>query len=127
VVLGSAVYLGHWLEEAHDLVLRCGIDLWDRPVWLFSSGLGVDPLAPPTELVDVADVEALSRARGHVVFPGRPPREGRTLPERALVSLVRAPEGDVRDAEAAAAWGAGIGRELAGLPAGDPDPLAPAL
>src|SRR4051794_17861015 len=36
VVLASGVYFGHWLEEARDLVLRCAIGLWDRPVWLFS-------------------------------------------------------------------------------------------
>ena len=25
VVLGSAVYFGHWLEEARDLLLRCAV------------------------------------------------------------------------------------------------------
>lgn len=38
VMIGSAVYTGHWLDPAKDLVSRCREALADRPVRLFSSG-----------------------------------------------------------------------------------------
>ena len=38
VVLGSAVYAGHWLKPARALADRCAPALRARPVWLFSSG-----------------------------------------------------------------------------------------
>src|SRR5215468_8443352 len=37
VVLGSAVYVGHWERSAMDLVARCRDEFADRPFWLFSS------------------------------------------------------------------------------------------
>ena len=40
VIIGSAVYLAHWLAPAIDLVNRCLDQLSSRPVWLFSSGGG---------------------------------------------------------------------------------------
>ena len=43
VVLGSAVYAGHWRKPARELVNRCGTALAERPVWLFSSGPVGDP------------------------------------------------------------------------------------
>ena len=46
VVLGSAVYAGHWLKAARELVARCGNDLAARPLWLFSSGPLGDPPKP---------------------------------------------------------------------------------
>jgi hypothetical protein len=46
VVLGSAVYAGHWLKPARELVERHAGDLADRPVWLFSSGPVGDPPKP---------------------------------------------------------------------------------
>ena len=56
VVLGSAVYAGHWLKPARELVARCGDALADRPVWLFSSGPVGDPPKPAEDPVDVAEV-----------------------------------------------------------------------
>jgi menaquinone-dependent protoporphyrinogen oxidase len=46
VVLGSAVYAGHWLKPARQLVDRCGSALTARPVWLFSSGPSVTRPSP---------------------------------------------------------------------------------
>ena len=43
IVLGSAVYTGHWLEPAKELVRRSGDGFAGRPVWLFSSGPVGDP------------------------------------------------------------------------------------
>jgi hypothetical protein len=46
VVLGSAVYAGHWLKPARALADRCAAALRARPVWLFSSGPVGDPAKP---------------------------------------------------------------------------------
>ena len=46
VVVGSAVYAGHWLKPARELVDRLDSELAKRPVWLFSSGPVGDPPSP---------------------------------------------------------------------------------
>src|SRR5574338_1050632 len=38
VILGSAVYSGHWLKGARKLAGRLETELRGKPVWLFSSG-----------------------------------------------------------------------------------------
>jgi acetate kinase len=121
VVVGSAVYFGHWLPEARDLVLRHAIDLWERPVWAFSSGpLGV-PARPPEAFLDVGEMLTQTRCREHRVFAGRLDRSLLDRGERAVVTALRAADGDFRDLRAATGWGAGIGAalaapSLAGLP-----------
>ena len=50
VIIGSAVYAGHWLRPAVDVVARHRDELVGRPVFLFSSG----PLGEPLRLVDTA-------------------------------------------------------------------------
>lgn len=37
-VIGSAVYMAHWLKEATEFVTRNRAVLASHPVWLFSSG-----------------------------------------------------------------------------------------
>jgi menaquinone-dependent protoporphyrinogen oxidase len=54
----------------------------------------------------------LTRCQEHRVFPGRLDRSLLRLPERAVVTALRAPEGDFRDLAAATAWGAAIGASL---------------
>ncbi|WP_198597772.1 flavodoxin domain-containing protein [Blastococcus atacamensis] len=113
VVVGSAVYFGHWLEQAQSFVLRCAIDLWNRPVWAFSSGpLGIPP-RPPEELLAIEEMLVHTRCREHRVFPGRLDRSLLGLRERAMVTALRAPEGDFRDLAVVGEWGAGIAGELA--------------
>jgi acetate kinase len=112
VVLGSAVYFGHWLEEAHDLLLRCAVTLWERPVWLFSSGPVGVPGRPPDALLDVDEELRLARAREHRIFPGRLERDRLDLAERAMVAALRAPEGDFRTWADATEWGESIGKAL---------------
>ena len=45
VILGSALYMGHWDSDAVDYLKRQGPDLTDRPTWLFQSG----PSGPAAE------------------------------------------------------------------------------
>jgi len=112
VVLGSAVYAGHWLKAARELVARCGNGLAARPVWLFSSGPIGDPPKPEEDPVDVAKVLATTRAREHRLFAGKLVRKQLAFPERAIVSALRVPEGDFRDWPAITGWAAGIATAL---------------
>ena len=114
VVLGSAVYAGHWLKPARELVARCGDALAARPVWLFSSGPIGEPPYPPDEPYDTATLTGLLAPRGHRVFPGRLEPSRLSAPERAVVTAMRAPVGDFRDWPAVEAWAAGIAGAVSG-------------
>src|SRR5687767_5059535 len=63
VVLGSAVYAGHWMKTAVELVDRLGQNLAGRPVWLFSSGPVGEPPKPEEDPVDVAELMESTSAR----------------------------------------------------------------
>ena len=112
VVLGSAVYAGHWLMPARELVARFGSALAARPVWLFSSGPIGDPPKPEEDPVDVAEVLAATGAREHRLFAGKLVRKQLAFPERAIVAALRVPEGDFRDWPAVTGWAAGIATAL---------------
>jgi menaquinone-dependent protoporphyrinogen oxidase len=117
VVVGSAVYAGHWLKPARELVERLGNELAGRPVWLFSSGPVGDPPKPEEDPVDVADLLAATGAREHRIFAGKLVRKQLSFPERAIVSALRVPEGDFRDWTEIRQWAAGIADAMgAGFP-----------
>lgn len=115
-VLGSAVYAGHWLGAARDLVERTADELVALPVWLFSSGPLGDPLEPAEHAVDVEHVLRQSAARGHRLFAGRLQRDALGFAERAVVRAMHVPTGDYRDWEQISAWADGIAAAL--TPAG---------
>jgi menaquinone-dependent protoporphyrinogen oxidase len=108
VVLGSAVYAGHWLKPARELVDRSRDALAARPVWLFSSGPIGDPPKPEEDPVDVAEVMQATRAREHRVFTGKLVRKQLSFPDRAIASALRVPEGDFRNWEEVKTWAAEI-------------------
>src|SRR4029077_7703160 len=70
VVLGSAVYAGHWMQRAKELVGRFRTTLSERPLWLFSSGPIGDPPKPQEDPIDVSDIAEVTHARDHHVFAG---------------------------------------------------------
>lgn len=114
VVLGSAVYAGHWLDPARDWAAAHAAALRQRPVWLFSSGPIGDPPFPPDEPYDADPLARLTGARGHVVLPGRLDKALLRFGERAMVTAMRAPTGDFRDWVAVGAYADRIAAELAG-------------
>jgi menaquinone-dependent protoporphyrinogen oxidase len=114
VVLGSAVYVGHWLEPAKDLVERLGPELASRPVWLFSSGPIGDPPKPEEDPVDLAELLAATGARGHRLIPGLVDKSRLGLGEKVILAAVRAPEGDYRPWDEIRAWAGEIAAALTG-------------
>lgn len=112
VVLGSAVYAGHWLEPARHVAQSQAIPLATRPVWLFSSGPVGDPPKPDEDPVDVAALVEATGAREHRVFAGRIDKHRLGFAEKAVVLALRAPEGDFRDWAAVEAWAAEIADTL---------------
>ncbi len=117
IVLGSAVYAGHWLKEARLLADRLAADAARPQVWLFSSGPIGDPPKPDEDPVDVSLIFEAVAARDHKVFAGRLEKARLGFGEKAIMVALRAPEGDFRDWEAISGWADEIADALAGTPA----------
>ncbi|MBC6445828.1 flavodoxin domain-containing protein [Actinokineospora xionganensis] len=107
VILGSAVYTGHWLAEAVRFVRANAPILFTRAVWLFSSG-PVGKLRPFLEPIEAAEMAGISAAREHRVFDGCLDRSQLRWYGRALATATHAPEGDFRDWQAIRGWARGI-------------------
>ena len=113
VLVGGAVYSGHWYRQARRFVKRRASTLRTRPVWLFSSG-PLDGSAaeaiPPVSQVQ----ELLERigARGHVTLGGRLPADAKGFPASAMA---KTHAGDWRDPERLRGWAAEVAMELMSL------------
>jgi menaquinone-dependent protoporphyrinogen oxidase len=108
VVLGSSVYLGHWMDAAVNFVERFSTEIKAVPVWIFSSGpIGHEP-TPEDEPADVAELVAATGARDHRVFAGQVDRAKLGLGEKVILTAVRSPDGDFRPWDEIRAWAAEI-------------------
>ena len=110
VVIGGALYTGHWHRQARRFVRRHTDALRQRPVWLFSSG----PLngSAVEEIPPVPQVEELARrigARGHATFGGRLPADAKGFPASAMA---KTHAGDWRDPDHIRGWAADVAMEL---------------
>lgn len=112
ILLGSAIYYGHWLLPAQVFTEDLGLRIDSRPVWLFSSGPVGDPARPDPGTVDVEDQVNLTGAREHRVFAGRLDRELLHRGERAVATALRSPEGDFRDWPEIRGWGREVAATL---------------
>ena len=117
-VIGSAVYVGRWIEPARELVERHKVALARIPVWLFSSGPVGDPPRPYEDPGDALALAAQVGARGHRSFSGLVDKRRLGIAERAMVAAVRVSEGDYRSWEDIEAWA----REIAAALAAEPGP-----
>jgi menaquinone-dependent protoporphyrinogen oxidase len=116
-VIGSAVYTGHWLDDAIDLCKRLGPELGGRPAWLFSSG----PVGPAdsnlvkkmwTDPVDLEQVREATGAVEHRMFAGRLERAGLSGAQRAALFFFKRLDGDYRDWDEVAAYSEEIAAAL---------------
>lgn len=104
VVLGSAVYAGHWVKGAKDLAHRLAASSPAMDIWLFSSGPIGEPPKPEEDPVDVAEIIEATSARDHRVFSGKIDKSKLNFGEKAILIAVRAAEGDYRDWAAIDTW-----------------------
>ncbi|WP_405521737.1 flavodoxin domain-containing protein [Streptomyces canus] len=114
VVVGGALYAGHWHKDARRFLRRHRRALAGRPLWLFSSG----PLDASATERDIPPVPALRRAmtrlsaRGHITFGGCL-EEG--AKGRIAGMIVRNGKGgDFRDVTEIEHWAAQVAQELSG-------------
>ena len=129
-MVGSAVYMFHWIKEAKQFVLKNRLILERRPVWLFSSGpVGLQKTnSKGQDLTDVTtsgprEIEELSEAakpRDHRVFFGALNGDklggamGLTYRFMRRSKAVREsmPDGDYRDWKDIESWANGIADAL---------------
>lgn len=116
-VIGSAVYSGHWLAPAKDLVDRFGGVLGRRPVWLFSSG----PVGKPggrlarsmaRDPIELPAVRSVTHAREHRIFAGDLDPKSLTGPQRVGLAVFPSLKGDFRDWGAVRQWSDAIAADL---------------
>lgn len=117
VIVGSAIYTGHWLSEGVSFLSRYKDHLKRKPLWLFACGpLGngaevtpKDSTAVPDDMRELVD---LINPRDIALFSGKLDPSQLGFVERAMSTLVGAPRGDFRDWEAIHAWARNIGESL---------------
>jgi len=114
VVLGSAVYAGHWVASAKELADRIAALSTHPETWIFSSGPVGDPPKPEENAVDVEPILEATTAREHRVFSGKIDKAKLSFGEKAILVAVRAPEGDFRDWNEIESWANEIADQLVG-------------
>ena len=126
VVIGSAVYFGHWMKPAKEFVRRHRDALSQRPVWLFSSGpLGTETndgqgrdLRAVCEPQEIPEFRLSIQPREHRVFFGALEPSKMSFAYRLLLKLpankndALFPVGDFRDWKHVDAWTENIFKAL---------------
>jgi menaquinone-dependent protoporphyrinogen oxidase len=121
-VIGSAVYMFHWMKGAKQFLSKNSVLLSSRPVWLFSSGpVGTQSKdAKGRDLLEVSgpkeldDLKALVSPREHRVFFGLTGTTGffYRLARRSQAAREAMPEGDFRDWKGIETWASDIAQVL---------------
>ena len=114
VIVGSAVYGGHWLPPSITFARTNMTTLMRRAVWLFSVGPvgGRSVRSTPVESKEVEELERMLHPREHRTFAGSLDRNA--IDDVAFGRVERfvakhfVPEGDYRDWEAIDHWADGI-------------------
>lgn len=117
VVLGSAVYVGNWLNEAADFLAKFKQGLALRPVWFFSAG-PTGKGDPVEQMNGWRFPEALKpmvegiHPRDIAFFHGTLDIEKLRFAEKLIVRALKAPAGDFRDWEIINAWADDIAQAI---------------
>jgi len=119
LVVGSAVYMMHWLKEAAEFVRRNRAVLANRPVWLFSSGpLGSSASVndPKLEPKEIAEFREVINPRDHRIFFGALDHSKLGFKHRMVAKMPAAqailPEGDFRNWKDIEVWAISITQAL---------------
>jgi len=111
-ILGSAVYMTKWTQEAVDFTRRFHEPLKARPVWAFSVGLSGLPKGKVSDPMRIGPVLLAIDPEDHVTFPGRFDPSKLSLRERSIARLGGASEGDYRDWDQVRQWADAIATSL---------------
>jgi len=117
VIMGSAIYLGEWIETSTEFLKTYQHDLKEKAVWLFISGPTGDgdpynllqgPLVPESvrELVDAIEPVEIKLFKGKIDLRRLPPAH------RKIVKASNVPRGDYRDWDAIQTWAELLARTL---------------
>jgi menaquinone-dependent protoporphyrinogen oxidase len=125
-IIGSAIYMFHWMKPAKNFVQRNSKSLANRPVWLFSSGpLGNKPqndqgrdLCEILEPKEIAVFKGTVNPREHRVFFGAMDGSKLGFWHRLIYKLpanrdgALFPNGDFRNWDEIDAWASSIAGTL---------------
>lgn len=112
-IVGSALYMGGWLDQAVDFVDEYQDALRRKPTWLFSSGpLGAARPEIPVSPDAIDRLMASSGAKHHRLFGGRLDVDRLSRTERFITKWVGATSGDYREWDEIKAWTGAIADEL---------------
>lgn len=114
-VIGSAIYMTHWTDEAVEFTWRFHDELLAKPVWAFSVGLSGLPKGKVSDPYRVGPVLLTIDPEDHVTFLGRLDPSGLSLRERTIARMGGASEGDFRDMDAVRDWASAIATTLTSL------------
>ncbi|MGI9595605.1 MAG: flavodoxin domain-containing protein [Acidimicrobiales bacterium] len=117
-IIGSALYMGGWLDRATDFVDEYQDALRLKPTWLFSSGpLGEARPEIPVSPDAIDRLMTSTEAKDHRLFSGRLDVDRLSRTERFITKWVGAKSGDFREWDEIEAWVESIADEL--IPASD--------
>lgn len=116
VVLGSAIYYGHWMRAAAKALEYLHDDM-PADLWLFSTGPVSEVETDNAQMISADTLAETGEADEHVVFGGRLDTSHLSLLERIIVKGVHALPGDHRDWSVVDEWANHIAAELRALPA----------
>lgn len=111
VVLGSAIYYGHWMHSAAHALEYLRDDM-PQDLWLFSTGTISEIESENAQVISADQMADMGEADEHMVFGGNLDTSHLTFLERLVVKGVHALPGDHRDWADVDAWANHIASEL---------------
>src|SRR5690625_1946217 len=115
VIVGTAVYMGHWITKEREILTKHRLAVLDSLVWLYNAS----PIAVHAEvnLMNVEELLQLVDAREHKLFRGSIARRNLSVAERLLIMSLGVNDGDYRDWAEIRAWADEVARDLTSRPA----------
>ncbi|MDO4613264.1 MAG: flavodoxin domain-containing protein [Actinomycetaceae bacterium] len=112
VVIGSAVYMTQWMDEAREFASRFSAQLEEIPLWAFSVGMSGVATGGVKDPSRVGPVLLTLNPRGYTTFKGKIDPSDLSWRERTVAKLGGAVEGDFREEDAERAWAKHVVAEI---------------